>query len=498
MVLVPPGHGSADDVEVLARRIHGASLIAVAALLVFGTIDLVRGTPWWVPLVKGVQLLIVLLALVRVQRRRDRASMMRTAFVFVGGLVAVAAAASIGRGDAGTIPVLLVMITLCSAALVPWGPRYQAALAAVACAALLAVYAALGHVAAGFPFPGLAVLLVCAVSVFSASELTRQRRARQIAEEGLAESEQRFRSLAEGAPVLIWMTDPAGQAVYLNAAWSHFFGRSVGVPEAAEIWERVHVDDRERVGAAVADALERRAAWECEYRLRDASGMYRWVLTRGVGRYGGDGRFAGHIGTATDITARKEEAEALAVARNAAVEATRLKSDFLATMSHEIRTPMHGIFGMTELALDTEDAEERREFLGRARACAQTLMGLLDEILDFSKIEAGRLELRPVDFDPREVAYEVVETISLSASRRGLELLVSIDDDVPPRVHADAGRFRQILLNLVANAVKFTARGEVELRIRALPQAGGGDDVLRCVVRDTGIGIAPDLSLIHI
>src|SRR6185503_7784217 len=191
-----------------------------------------------------------------------------------------------------------------------------------------------------------------------------------------------------------------------------------------------------------------------------------------------------------DISARKEETELAAAARNAALEATRLKSDFLATMSHEIRTPMHGIFGMTELALDTDDGEERRDFLERARGCARTLMGLLDEILDFSKIEAGRLELRPSDFDVRELVHDVVETLAVPAARKRIELLLAVDESVPPRLHGDALRVRQVITNLVGNAVKFTPRGEVEIRLDAVSVAGAPQ--LRCRIRDTGIGIPQD------
>src|SRR5262249_2951749 len=135
------------------------------------------------------------------------------------------------------------------------------------------------------------------------------------------------------------------------------------------------------------------------------------------------------------------------------------------------------------------DAEERRDFLERARGCARTLMGLLDEILDFSKIEAGRLELRPTDFDVRELAHEVIDTLAVPAARKRLELLLAVDESVPQRLHGDALRIRQVLTNLVGNAVKFTPRGEVELRLDVVT---GAVPQLRVRVRDTGIGIPPD------
>ena len=158
-------------------------------------------------------------------------------------------------------------------------------------------------------------------------------------------------------------------------------------------------------------------------------------------------------------------------------------------MSHEIRTPMNGIFGMTELALDTADDAERREFLTRARACAESLLTVLNDILDFSKIEAGKLGLEHVDFDARAVLASVLDTLAVAAARQHLELVGFVDDAVPARLRGDPGRFRQVLMNLGSNAIKFTPRGEVVIRVERLPEL---DVALRCTVRDTGIGIPPD------
>jgi signal transduction histidine kinase/CheY-like chemotaxis protein len=184
----------------------------------------------------------------------------------------------------------------------------------------------------------------------------------------------------------------------------------------------------------------------------------------------------------------------LVSARDLAEAGTRAKSDFLAMMSHEIRTPLHGIFGMTDLALDTDDDTERREFLHRTRACAETLLSVINDVLDFSRIEANRLVLEEAVFEPRAVVEGVLDTLATQAAAKGLELVGWVDERVPERLIGDAGRLRQILINLGGNAVKFTDRGEVMIVLGAAPDGvdAGDDFVLRGFVRDTGCGIPQD------
>ncbi len=223
----------------------------------------------------------------------------------------------------------------------------------------------------------------------------------------------------------------------------------------------------------------------------DRAGHHQWVMASKVPFRDGSGQVVGLVGISRDITVRKRAEVALQQAKEAAESANRAKSDFLANVSHELRTPLTGILGMAGLALETELTGEQREYLNLVRVSATSLLTLINDLLDFSKIEAGMLVLDPHDFNLSDSLGDTLKVLGVQAAEKGLELAYHVAADVPDLLVGDAGRLRQILVNLVGNAIKFTDKGEVTVEVHKETQSA--EQVrLHFTVTDTGVGIPPD------
>jgi two-component system, sensor histidine kinase and response regulator len=342
----------------------------------------------------------------------------------------------------------------------------------------------------------------------------------KVAEEALRESEERFRGTFENAAVGIVHTDSAGRFLRVNEK----FCAIVGYPRE-ELLQRTfqditHPDDlAASVEPFTALMRDESPAFGLEKRYLRKDGSLVWVEVFVSLQRDAAGKPAYAIAMLQDISERKRLEAELRKAKEAAEAANRAKDEFLANVSHEIRTPMNAILGMTELALDTELTDDQRQCLRTVKSAADNLLGIINDLLDFAKIEAGKLELDPADFSLRAALGDTMRALAVRAHRKGLELLCHVQPDVPDALVGDAGRLRQILLNLVGNAIKFTDEGEVVVRVTGISDqspviSGSGAAApsasslvtdscslitdscslitLHFEVRDTGIGIPQD------
>jgi PAS domain S-box-containing protein len=332
-----------------------------------------------------------------------------------------------------------------------------------------------------------------ALSVTNAG-LTAEIAERERAQQALTESADLVRLLLEGAPEAIYGMDEFGNTTFCNASCLRMLGYSA----AAELLGKnmhdvIHHTKTDGSHFPVADCPIFQAIGRGDphngddYVLwrKDGTSFPAEVWSRPIHRFEVT---IGAVVTFVDITERKRAGELLRDAKEAAEQGSRAKSEFLANMSHEIRTPLNGIIGMTDLALDSDLNEAERQLLDTVKLSADSLLNIVNDVLDFSKIEAGKYELDTIDFDLPEFIEVTLRTLALRANQSDLELLCDVDAAVPQYVRGDPDRLRQILVNLVGNAIKFTRRGEIAVHVRALV-SGTGDARLQFTVSDTGIGV---------
>ena len=302
----------------------------------------------------------------------------------------------------------------------------------------------------------------------------------------LNQSEARYKGLVDAQGDAIFRRDSASRLTYGNDAFFKLFGlapaRAVGYPFAPE----PHPDSRAALFGSFLDQGRNRARYD--QHVKTAHG-YRWIAWEDFAVRDSHGRLVEVQSVGRDITDRKQLEGALTEARDSAQDASKAKSGFLATMSHEIRTPMNGVLGMARLLLETELRPEQRTYAEAISQSGEALLTLIGDILDFSKIEAGMLTLDEDDVDLRVMLCNISELLCPRGQAKGVEITCIVGADVPKVVKADEGRLRQIITNLLGNAVKFTEKGGVCVEIKTADKDGA--PFLRLEVRDTGVGVPP-------
>ncbi|GIW50760.1 MAG: hybrid sensor histidine kinase/response regulator [Gemmatimonadales bacterium] len=311
------------------------------------------------------------------------------------------------------------------------------------------------------------------------------------AEKALREAEEQYRELVESASDLVWQIDRNCRWTFLNAASRSMYGAEPAELLGRSLLERSDPAYRQRDEAAFRRVLDGNELVDYETVHRDVRGNPKHLSFSARPVRDAEGAVVGARGTTRDVTERAAARDALERARLLAERAAQTKSAFIANVSHEIRTPMNGVLGMIELLLETDLTPEQRRTAELARSSAEALLELINDILDFSKIEAQRMELEQIAFDLPSLVDSTVRMLGVRAAAKGLELVSEVKPDVPRKVRGDPGRLRQILTNLVGNAVKFTEQGEVVVSV-STAERRNGHAVVRFSVRDTGIGIAPE------
>ena len=314
------------------------------------------------------------------------------------------------------------------------------------------------------------------------------------AERALRESEERWQLAVAGSDEGVWDWNIETDTVWFSPRWKGILGYADDeLPNDRAAWiDRIHPEDIARTKQELRNHLDNQAEhYRCEYRMRHKDGSWRWILARGKAQIDTDGHARRMLGTHIDITHQKAIENELRFAKEEAEAADRAKSEFLAVMSHEIRTPMNGVIGFTNLLLDTSLNPEQRDWLLTIRSSGESLVTLINDILDFSKIESGHMELDHHPVPVRRCVEEVLDLLWSKASEKKIELLHWIDEGVPDWIITDGTRLRQVLVNLVGNAIKFTAHGEVEVRVTIEPSTSEAARIVFSV-RDTGTGIPAD------
>ncbi|MGB3212219.1 MAG: PAS domain S-box protein [Desulforhopalus sp.] len=316
---------------------------------------------------------------------------------------------------------------------------------------------------------------------------------RKYAEEALRKSEHLYRLLADNVHDVIWTTDDQLTPRHVSPSFNHLTGfpqeEAITVIHRDIILSSPFTNDHFQLLILTRD---KSLHWESE--IKTANGEVVWVESIASPLPESSNHFTGVIGVTRDISSRKKIMMELEAAKEQAFAANKAKSEFLANMSHEVRTPMNGVLGMLQLMTMTSLDDEQLEYVETAMASGESLLTIINDILDYSKIEAGKLQMTPEEFQIREVVKTLITSFKTAINHQKVRILGSIDPDVPNILVADHVRIRQILYNLVGNAVKFTEEGEIHIEIKKLETIDDHCVRLECTIADTGIGVPEDIG----
>jgi PAS domain S-box-containing protein len=309
----------------------------------------------------------------------------------------------------------------------------------------------------------------------------------QLSQRQRQQTERRYRAFMNNIPAIATIKDRDGRFLYINEPMERIYKIKFEEVKGKTLADWIPVETAKKIRLHDQEVLSTKRLMQFEESVPTPDGVvHHWLAFR-FPLEEPDGELL--VGTvAVDISRRKKAEADLQEAKELAEAANRAKSEFLANMSHEIRTPLNGVVGMTELALGTDLTAEQQEYLETVKLSADSLLTVINDILDFSKIEAGKIDFEMIDFDIRETLEMTMKTLAFRADEKRLELLCDIDPEVPEGIQGDSTRLRQVVVNLLGNAIKFTDAGEVALKVR-VTQGEGGEQLLHFTVSDTGIGI---------
>ena len=348
------------------------------------------------------------------------------------------------------------------------------------------------------------MILKCKVNVFVELQLKTRRlqaQARLMAERDALERRaqiqavelenlRRYRNLADSIPHIVLRLRADGDLEYSNRLWSEYTGLKLTESQGVGWQAAVDEHDLQSVLGRWYEAMRNQVKYEAEFRLRRADGAYRWHWVKASPELDDAGHVIAWLATCTDIQERKTTEEELKAAQTRAELASQAKTQFLANMSHEIRTPLNAIIGFTELLVDSSVTDDEREQgVAIIRRNGHQLMRIVDEILDISKVEAGGLELERTQTPFPELWNEQRALMAVEAAKKAITCEFVVEGPVPSLIETDSTRFRQILLNVIGNAIKFTRVGRVRARATFRPNADRREALVTIEVTDSGVGI---------